>query len=61
MAKYWANVEWFDETVGQLLSHLEQNGLARNPVEERNEALSEPRLVRRLTRMLDRWWPGKWN
>ncbi len=30
VAKYWANVEWFDETVGQLLGHLEEQGLAEN-------------------------------
>jgi uncharacterized sulfatase len=30
VAKYYAMVEWFDETVGQLLDHLEKKGLARN-------------------------------
>jgi uncharacterized sulfatase len=30
MAKYWATVEWFDETCGQLMDHLDQNGLAGN-------------------------------
>ncbi len=29
-AKYYAMVEWFDETVGQLLDHLDQNGLREN-------------------------------
>ena len=32
MARYWANVEWFDETVGQLLDHLEKQGLAENTI-----------------------------
>lgn len=32
VAKYWAMVEWFDETCGQLLEHLEQQGLATNTV-----------------------------
>lgn len=32
VAKYWAMVEWFDETVGALLTHLDQNGLAENTV-----------------------------
>ncbi len=30
VAKYYANVEWFDETNGQLLSYLEDNGLRDN-------------------------------
>lgn len=30
VARYWACVEWFDETVGQLLAHLDQQGLADN-------------------------------
>lgn len=30
VARYWAMVEWFDETVGRLLAHLEQEGLATN-------------------------------
>ncbi len=30
VAKYWAMVEWFDETIGQLLTHLEEGGLAEN-------------------------------
>lgn len=29
-AQYWAMVEWFDETCGRLLDHLEQKGLAEN-------------------------------
>jgi uncharacterized sulfatase len=32
VAKYWANVEWFDETVGQLLDHLDKQGLAENTI-----------------------------
>ncbi len=32
VAKYWASVEWFDETVGELLGHLNQNGLAENTI-----------------------------
>jgi uncharacterized sulfatase len=32
IAKYWAMVEWFDETVGQLLAHLEREGLAANTI-----------------------------
>jgi arylsulfatase A-like enzyme len=30
VAKYWAMCEWFDETVGELLGHLEKSGLAEN-------------------------------
>lgn len=32
VAQYWAMVEWFDETVGQLLGHLDQQGLAANTI-----------------------------
>lgn len=32
VAKYWAMVEWFDETCGQLLDHLERQGLATNTI-----------------------------
>jgi sulfatase-like protein len=32
VAKYWAMVEWFDETCGQLLDHLEAEKLADNTV-----------------------------
>ncbi len=32
VAKYWAMVEWFDETCGQLLDHLERTGAATNTV-----------------------------
>jgi uncharacterized sulfatase len=32
VARYWAMIEWFDETVGQLLAHLERHDLARNTV-----------------------------
>lgn len=27
VARYWAMVEWFDETVGELLAHLDEEGL----------------------------------
>jgi uncharacterized sulfatase len=30
IAKYWANVEWFDQTVGDLLGMLESKGLAKD-------------------------------
>ena len=30
VAKYHAMCEWFDETVGELLAHLEKSGLAQN-------------------------------
>jgi uncharacterized sulfatase len=30
IAKYWANCEWWDETCGELLSHLDKQGLAEN-------------------------------
>src|SRR4051794_3804803 len=30
VAKYWAMCEWFDETCGTLLDHLDQKGLAEN-------------------------------
>ena len=32
LAKYWAMIEWFDETCGQLLDHLEQEGLTRDTI-----------------------------
>jgi arylsulfatase A-like enzyme len=32
VAKYWAMVEWFDETVGDLLKHLDEQGLAENTI-----------------------------
>ncbi|MEN8661673.1 MAG: sulfatase-like hydrolase/transferase [Lentimonas sp.] len=31
-AKYWANVEWFDETCGTLLEYLETKGIAENTI-----------------------------
>jgi uncharacterized sulfatase len=31
-AKYLAMVEWFDETVGQLVDHIESRGLAENTI-----------------------------
>jgi uncharacterized sulfatase len=30
VAKYWANVEWFDQTVGDLLGMLEAKGLSKD-------------------------------
>ena len=30
IARYWANIEWFDETCGQLLDHLDATGLAES-------------------------------
>jgi uncharacterized sulfatase len=32
VARYWAMVEWFDETCGQLLNYLERNHLSTNTV-----------------------------
>jgi len=32
VAKYWAMVEWFDETCGHLLDHLEKTGVADNTI-----------------------------
>lgn len=32
VARYWAMIEWFDETVGQLMATLDQQGLAENTV-----------------------------
>ena len=32
VAKYWGMVEWFDETVGDLLTHLDDEGLADNTI-----------------------------
>ena len=32
VARYWAMVEWFDETCGQLLDHLEKEKLAENTI-----------------------------
>ncbi len=31
-AKYWAMVEWFDQTIGQLLDYLEDKNLAENTI-----------------------------
>ena len=33
VAKYWAMVDWFDETCGQLLDELDKRGLAENTIE----------------------------
>jgi uncharacterized sulfatase len=32
IAKYWGMVEWFDDTVGQLLKHLDNQSLAENTI-----------------------------
>ncbi len=32
MARYWAMIEWFDETVGALLDHLDERGVAENTI-----------------------------
>jgi len=32
VAKYWAMIEWFDESCGQLLDHLEKEKLAENTI-----------------------------
>ncbi|WP_231612471.1 sulfatase family protein [Novipirellula galeiformis] len=32
MAKYWAMCQWFDETCGQLLTSLDERGLAENTI-----------------------------
>lgn len=32
VAKYWAMCEWFDETCGQLLDHLDERGLAQETI-----------------------------
>jgi uncharacterized sulfatase len=32
VARYWAMVEWFDETCGQLLDFLDKQGLAENTI-----------------------------
>jgi uncharacterized sulfatase len=32
VARYWGMVEWFDDTVGQLLKHLDDEGLAENTI-----------------------------
>jgi arylsulfatase A-like enzyme len=32
VARYWAMVEWFDETCGQLLDHLDERGLSKNTI-----------------------------
>jgi uncharacterized sulfatase len=32
LARYWAMIEWFDETVGELLTHLENEKLAEDTI-----------------------------
>ena len=52
-AKYWANVDWFDETCGQLVDHLKEQGLYENTIFVYtcdNGWLSDPENVGRSTR-----------
>ncbi|MBL9181887.1 MAG: sulfatase [Verrucomicrobiaceae bacterium] len=32
VAKYWAMVDWFDETCGELVKHIDDNGLKENTI-----------------------------
>ncbi len=32
VAKYWAMVEWFDETIGALVKHIDDNGMRENTI-----------------------------
>ena len=32
VARYWANVEWFDRTCGEVLQHLDERGLRKNTI-----------------------------
>jgi arylsulfatase A-like enzyme len=32
VAKYWAMVDWFDQTCGQLVDHIDQQGLGENTI-----------------------------
>jgi uncharacterized sulfatase len=32
IAKYWAMCEWFDQTIGDLLKHLDEQGLTKNTI-----------------------------
>lgn len=32
VAKYWAMVEWFDETCGELMKHIDGNGMKENTI-----------------------------
>lgn len=32
VARYWAMIEWFDETIGELLAYLDREGLAQNTI-----------------------------
>ena len=32
VAKYWAMVDWFDETCGQLVNHIDEQGLKENTI-----------------------------
>lgn len=53
LARYWATIEWFDETCGELLDHLEERGLSERTlvvfivdngwIQSPSEALGSPR------------------
>jgi uncharacterized sulfatase len=32
VARYWAMIDWFDETIGELLGYLDRNGLSENTI-----------------------------
>ena len=52
-AKYWANVDWFDETCGQLVDHLKGQGVYENTLFVYtcdNGWLPDPEKVGRYTR-----------
>jgi uncharacterized sulfatase len=61
IAKYWAMCEWFDETCGQLLDHLDQNGLTDNTVVvflADNGWIQEPNADRFATRSKQSQYEG---
>jgi uncharacterized sulfatase len=52
-AKYWANVDWFDVTCGQLVDHLKEQGVYENTIFVYtcdNGWLPDPEKVGRYTR-----------
>lgn len=74
LARYWAMCEWFDETCGQLLDHLERKGLAANTlvvyvadngwIQEPNRPTSDPKSKRSpydggLRTPIVLRWPGR--